>query len=104
VGRSRKALHIFQPPWACQMKELFDAHLSGQMWPGLRRSAARVAGSASARSVSARSAAEMPVLIPCRASTVTVKAVYMASSFSAEETISGSCNRSKALPSMPTQM
>lgn len=56
------------------------------MWPGLRKSAGWVAGSASIRSVRARSAAEMPVLMPSRASTVTVKAVYMTSSFSADDT------------------
>ena len=56
------------------------------MWPGLRRSAGCAAGLASKRSVRARSEAEMPVLMPSRASTVTVKAVYMASSFSAEDT------------------
>ena len=43
-----------------------------------------MAGSASIHSVRARSEAEMPVLMPSLASTVTVKAVYMASSFSSE--------------------
>ena len=41
------------------------------MWPGRRKSPGALAGSASARSVSARSSAEMPVEMPSRASTVT---------------------------------
>ena len=62
------------------------ACLSGQMCPGRRKLPGEAAGSASSRSVSARSSALMPVEIPSRASTVTVKAVYMASSFSALDT------------------
>ena len=48
---------------------------SGTTWPGRDRSEGWVAGSASSRMVCARSAAEMPVLTPSRASTVTVYAV-----------------------------
>ena len=72
------------------------------MWPGRLKSPGAAAGSASARSVAARSAALMPVEVPCRRSTVTVKAVYMASSFSADDTMSGMRRRSSAAPSMPT--
>ncbi len=75
---------------------------SGKMWPGRLKSWGCAAGSASARSVAARSDAEMPVLVPTRRSTVTVKAVYMASSFSAEETMRGMRRRSRSSPSMPT--
>jgi hypothetical protein len=45
------------------------------MWPGRTRSAGRVAGSIRAWMVVARSAAEMPVVVPTLASTETVKAV-----------------------------
>src|SRR5918911_1031392 len=45
------------------------------MWPGRRKSPARVSGSASAVTVVARSSAETPVVVPSRASTDTVKAV-----------------------------
>ena len=48
---------------------------SGKTCPGRSRSAGRVAGSASVRTVAARSAAEMPVVTLPRASTETVKAV-----------------------------
>ena len=48
---------------------------SGRMWPGRARSSGSVAGSTSARTVSARSYAEVPVVTPRLASTVTVKAV-----------------------------
>ena len=67
-------------------------YLSGHMWPGFRNCEGCVAESDSMRSVRALSSAEIPVLMPSRASTVTVKAVYMASSFSSELTIKGSCN------------
>ena len=39
---------------------------SGKMWPGRSRSSGRVAGSTSALIVAARSAAEMPVVVPWR--------------------------------------
>ena len=45
---------------------------SGTMWPGRRRSPGWVAGSASSRTVRARSVAEIPVPMPSLASTVTV--------------------------------
>ena len=38
----------------------------GNMWPGRAKSPARASGSASATMVAARSAAEMPVVVPCR--------------------------------------
>ena len=46
------------------------------MCPGRARSSGPVAGSTSARTVAARSAALMPVETPRRASTLTVKAVW----------------------------
>lgn len=75
---------------------------SGKMWPGRLKSSGEAAGSASARSVAALSAAEMPVEVPWRRSTVSVKAVYMASSFSALGTMSGMRRRSRSAPCMPT--
>src|SRR5918993_3575496 len=48
---------------------------SGKTWPGRARSCGRVLGSTAVRMVVARSAAEMPVVTPLRASTETVKAV-----------------------------
>ncbi len=48
---------------------------SGKMWPGLTISLARTCGLAATATVCARSAAEMPVVMPSRASIDTVKAV-----------------------------
>ena len=48
---------------------------NGKMWPGRSKSPAPLRGSASVRTVRARSAALMPVVVPSRASTLTVKAV-----------------------------
>ena len=47
----------------------------GKTWPGRARSAAVDLGSMAVRMVWARSAAEMPVVTPSRASMVSVKAV-----------------------------
>ena len=60
---------------------------SGKMWPGRSRSRGRVTGSTSARTVAARSWAEMPVVVSWRKSTLTVKAVRIVSVLLA--TISG---------------
>ena len=48
---------------------------SGNMWPGRARSAGLVFGLIAARTVAARSAAEMPVLVPRLASIATQNAV-----------------------------
>ena len=56
----------------------------------------------SARTVVARSAAEMPVVVPCPASTETVNAVRCDSVLSA--TISGSCSSSRRSPSIGMQI
>ena len=74
------------------------------MCPGRARSAEIVALSMSARTVAHRSAAEMPVVVPTRASTDTVKAVRWPSVFSLPDTISGSCNSSRRPPSMGRQI
>ena len=55
---------------------------SGRMWPGRVRSSAVVRGSTRVRIVTARSGAEVPVVTPRRASTVTVKAVPIGAVFS----------------------
>src|SRR6185436_19306862 len=48
---------------------------SGKMWPGVTRSSGMVAGSTATLTVWARSRAEIPVVMPWRASMLTVKAV-----------------------------
>lgn len=73
---------------------------SGKTCPGRWKSSAVEPGIASCRSVSARSAAEIPVEVPTRASTETVKAVPFGSSF--EPTICGSRSSSIRSDSMPT--
>ena len=69
------------------------------MCPGLRRLLGVLLRSASARTVALLSLAEMPVLVPSRRSTETVKAVYMDSMFSFVGTIRGRSRRSQALHS-----
>jgi hypothetical protein len=54
---------------------------SGKTWPGWTRSCGVDAGSIATWIVCARSAAEMPVVTPLRASTATVKAVPRGASF-----------------------
>ena len=53
---------------------------SGKMWPGVARSARVALGSIATWMVRARSAAEMPVVMPSRASMLTVNAVACATS------------------------
>ena len=60
---------------------------SGNMWPGITRSSGLASGSTSTCTVRARSAAEMPVVTPQRASTDTVKPVPKCESL--RPTISG---------------
>src|SRR5690349_13164698 len=72
------------------------------MCPGRARSSGRVVGSSSACTVAQRSAAEMPVLVPWRASTDTVKAVRWLSVLSA--TMSGRRNSSSRCPSTGMQI
>ena len=62
---------------------------SGNMCPGLSRSSGRVLGSIATRTVCARSAAEMPVVVPCFASIGTQKAVPNFALFCSSPTISG---------------
>ena len=61
-----------------------------------------MAESTSVRMVRARSAAEMPVVTPSRASTLMVNAVRIRSAFCV--VISGSCSRSSISPSIGTQI
>ncbi len=61
-----------------------------------------MAESTRVRMVLARSAAEIPVVMPSRASTLIVKAVPMCSWLSL--VIGGSCSRSKSRPSIGTQI
>src|SRR5262245_127971 len=53
----------------------------GKMWPGWTRSSGPECGSIATWTVRARSAAEIPVVTPSRASTETVKAVWNGASF-----------------------
>ncbi len=66
---------------------------SGNMWPGRSRSDGRVFGSIAVRTVAARSAAEMPVVVRPRASIETVNAVPKFEVFSS--TIGGSPSSSQ---------
>ena len=75
---------------------------SGNTCPGRTSSYGSVAESTSVRTVLARSAAEIPVVTPSRASTLTVKAVRIRSLFCV--VISGSWSRSSSSPSIGTQM
>ena len=75
---------------------------SGTTWPGRDRSAAVAAGSASSRMVRARSPAEMPVVTPSRASTVTVYAVPRRSWLT--RNIGGRSSRSATASVIGTQM
>ena len=72
------------------------------MWPGRARSSGCVAGSTSARTVRARSYAEVPVVTPRFASTVTVKAVPIGAVLS--DTIMLMRSSSRRSPVMGTQM
>lgn len=74
------------------------------MWPGLLKSLAAVAGHESSLIVRALSSAEMPVVTPSRASTVIVKAVFMASSFSLLSTIRGRSSSSSLFLGIETQI
>src|SRR5437764_6259826 len=72
------------------------------MWPGRRKSSAWVSWSASAITVCARSSAETPVVVPCRASTETVNAGRFDSVFCS--TICGSWSWSSRSPVIGWQM
>ena len=65
------------------------------MWPGRARSSGLVAGSTAARTVRARSWAEMPVVTPALASIETVNAVWKRAVFSL--TMSGQMELVEAL-------
>src|SRR5439155_15590980 len=72
------------------------------MWPGRLKSSGPVARSIKALMVAARSAAEMPVVVPVLASTETVKAVRWLSVLSA--TISGMRSSSRRAPTTGRQI
>mmetsp|Transcript_11250 Transcript_11250/g.38348 ORF Transcript_11250/g.38348 Transcript_11250/m.38348 type:complete len:299 (+) Transcript_11250:130-1026(+) len=74
----------------------------GKMWPGRLKASPFVVGSASCRSVSARSPADIPVVVPTLASTDTVKAVPFGSWLLT--TMGGSSSSSILSPGMLTQM
>ena len=68
------------------------------MWPGRARSSGSVFGSIAASTVRARSAAEMPVVTPLRASIGTQKAVPKRALFCSSRTISGMRSSSSRSP------
>ena len=70
------------------------------MWPGRARSWGFVLGSMAASTVRARSAAEMPVVVPCLASTGTQKAVPKRALFSSSWTMRGMRSSSRRSPVM----
>ena len=72
------------------------------MWPGRAKSSGRASAAISLRTVVARSAAEMPVVTSCTASTDTVNAVRCDSVLLL--TMSGSCSASRRSPSIGMQM
>src|SRR5437763_7295941 len=72
------------------------------MWPGRARSLGRVAGSISAWMVAARSYALIPVVVPCRKSTLMVNAVRWLSVLAA--TMSGRSSSSMRSPVIGTHM
>lgn len=67
--------------WPALRRTPPSADWRGKMWPGLTRASGLVSGSARRFTVRARSAAEMPVVMPLAASTEMVKAVLSASVF-----------------------
>ena len=75
---------------------------SGNMWPGWVRSSGREVGSVSTATVRARSAAEMPVVTPCAASTLTVNAVLSGAVLFA--VIGGSPSASRRSPVIAMQI
>ena len=52
--------------WPARLSTPPGRYRRGKMWPGRLRSVGRMWGSARALMVAARSAAEMPVEVPCR--------------------------------------
>ena len=77
-------------------------YLSGNTWPGRTMSSGPVVPLASSWMVLARSAAEMPVVMPFLASTLIVNAVPWCSWFWL--VICGRCSRSRSGPSIGTQI
>ena len=77
---------------------------SGKMWPGRTRSVGRASSRIAVRIVCARSAAEMPVVTPSRASIEIVKAVPRGAEFSASGTIISRCSRRSWSGSMGRQI
>ena len=77
---------------------------SGNMCPGRAKSSGRVFGSISTCTVRARSGAEIPVVTPVRASTLTVKAVPSGAVFCPWSTIKRSPSRSSRSPLIAMQI
>ena len=67
----------------------------GKMWPGRTKSSGLVLGLTTVRTVVARSAAEMPVVTPRRASIETMNAVPKGEVLSISSTMGGICNSAR---------
>ena len=63
--------------WPARVSTPPGCALMGKMWPGVTRCSGRASGRTAARTVTARSRAEMPVVTPAAASMETVKLVAM---------------------------
>ena len=89
--------------WPARARTPPERARSGNMWPGRARSSAFVAGSIAASTVRARSAAEIPVVVPFLASIGTQKAVPNLALFCSSRTISGMRSSSSRSPVMGRQ-
>ena len=75
VSPARRAKSTAASVWPARASTPPGFAMSGNTWPGCTRSSGPLRGSMATRMVCARSAAEIPVVTPSRASMVTVKAV-----------------------------
>ncbi len=81
LSPARRARSIAASVWPVRSSTPPSFAFSGKMWPGCTRSRGRDCGSMATWIVWARSCAEMPVVMPSRASIDTVNAVWNGDSF-----------------------
>ena len=81
IRPARRARSTAASVWPVRSSTPPSLAFSGKTWPGWTRSSGCECGSIATWIVRARSAAEMPVVTPSRASTETVKAVWNGASF-----------------------
>ena len=94
AGRRPANLERSTDPSVCPVRTRTPPRLArnGKMWPGLTMSLGATSGATATWMVLARSAAEIPVVTPSRASMLTVNAVWKGDLLS--RTIIGSCSLS----------